>query len=42
VLVPCPDTLLSVTAVSSSVSNARNEGPRCLEPVTPAWTPSWV
>ena len=35
-LMPCPDALLVVTPVSSFVSNARHEGPRCLEPVSPA------
>jgi len=35
-LLPCPDALLAVTPVSSYVSNARNEGPRCLETVAPA------
>ena len=38
-LMPCPDALLSVTPVSTFVSNARNEGPRCLEPVTLPSTP---
>jgi putative SOS response-associated peptidase YedK len=31
---PCPDGWLSLTAVTPYVSNARHEGPRCLEPQT--------
>jgi putative SOS response-associated peptidase YedK len=31
-LLPYPDNLLTLTAVSPYVSNARHEGPRCLEP----------
>jgi len=35
-LMPCPNELLCLTPVSRYVSNARNEGPRCLETATPA------
>jgi putative SOS response-associated peptidase YedK len=33
-LLPCPDDWLTAYPVSAFVNNPRNEGPKCVEPIT--------